>query len=105
MRIALRFAAEDYAFSTGDVLVSGRGLSQCTFTKTCLAKTSPSPASSRSQRRLKPHRDVVFGSISAEIRCLRHVCSTPDNSSTVEKVTIDPQDLQAAQELDLNHGA
>jgi hypothetical protein len=25
--------------------------------------------------------------------------------STVEMVTIDPQDLQAAQELDLNHGA
>ena len=27
------------------------------------------------------------------------------NASTVEMVTIDPQDLQAAQELDLNHGA
>ena len=27
------------------------------------------------------------------------------SASTVEKVTIDPQDLQAAQELDLNHGA
>ncbi len=26
-------------------------------------------------------------------------------ASTVEMVTIDPQDLQAAQELDLNHGA
>ena len=27
------------------------------------------------------------------------------SASTVEMVTIDPQDLQAAQELDLNHGA
>jgi hypothetical protein len=27
------------------------------------------------------------------------------NASMVEMVTIDPQDLQAAQELDLNHGA
>jgi hypothetical protein len=27
------------------------------------------------------------------------------STSTVEMVTIDPQDLQAAQELDLNHGA
>ena len=27
------------------------------------------------------------------------------NAATVEMVTIDPQDLQAAQELDLNHGA
>jgi hypothetical protein len=27
------------------------------------------------------------------------------NASTVEMVTIDPQDLQAAQELDPNHGA
>ena len=26
-------------------------------------------------------------------------------SASVEMVTIDPQDLQAAQELDLNHGA
>jgi len=26
-------------------------------------------------------------------------------ASTVEMVTIDPQDLQVAQELDLNHGA
>ena len=26
-------------------------------------------------------------------------------ASTVEMVTIDPQDLQAVQELDLNHGA
>jgi hypothetical protein len=26
-------------------------------------------------------------------------------ASTVEMATIDPQDLQAAQELDLNHGA
>ena len=27
------------------------------------------------------------------------------SASTVEMMTIDPQDLQAAQELDLNHGA
>ena len=27
------------------------------------------------------------------------------SASTVEMVTIDPQDLQVAQELDLNHGA
>jgi len=27
------------------------------------------------------------------------------SASTVEMVTIDPQDLQAAQELELNHGA
>ena len=27
------------------------------------------------------------------------------SASTVEMVTIDPQDLQTAQELDLNHGA
>jgi hypothetical protein len=27
------------------------------------------------------------------------------SASTVEMVTIDPQDLQAAQERDLNHGA
>jgi hypothetical protein len=27
------------------------------------------------------------------------------SASTVEMVTIDPQDLEAAQELDLNHGA
>jgi hypothetical protein len=27
------------------------------------------------------------------------------SASTVEMVTIDPRDLQAAQELDLNHGA
>jgi hypothetical protein len=27
------------------------------------------------------------------------------STSTVEMVTIDPQDLQAAQEVDLNHGA
>ena len=27
------------------------------------------------------------------------------SASTVELVTIDPQDLQVAQELDLNHGA
>jgi len=27
------------------------------------------------------------------------------NAATVEMVTIDPQDLQAAQERDLNHGA
>ena len=27
------------------------------------------------------------------------------NASMVEMATIDPQDLQAAQELDLNHGA
>jgi hypothetical protein len=27
------------------------------------------------------------------------------SASTVEMVTIDPQDLQPAQELDLNHGA
>ena len=27
------------------------------------------------------------------------------SASTVEMVTIDPQDLQAVQELDLNHGA
>ena len=27
------------------------------------------------------------------------------SASTVEMVTVDPQDLQVAQELDLNHGA
>ena len=31
--------------------------------------------------------------------------SASGSASTVEMVTIDPQDLQAAQELDLNHGA
>jgi len=29
----------------------------------------------------------------------------PGNASTVEVAAIDPQDLKAVQELDLNHGA
>jgi hypothetical protein len=33
------------------------------------------------------------------------VLAESGNASMVEMVTIDPQDLQAAQELDLNHGA
>jgi hypothetical protein len=33
------------------------------------------------------------------------VSAKSGSASTVEMVTIDPQDLQAAQELDLNHGA
>ena len=33
------------------------------------------------------------------------VSAESGSASTVEMVTIDPQDLQAAQELDLNHGA
>ena len=43
----------------------------------------------------------VYGRVATMI----FVPAESGRASTVEMVTIDPQDLQVAQELDLNHGA
>ena len=58
--------------------------------------------SSRNGRRT--HRRIIISGLSPRGTMI-FVPAESGSISTVEMVTIDPQDLEAAQELDLNHGA
>jgi len=52
----------------------------------------------------RTHRRIIISRLSPRGHMI-FVPAESGSASTVEMVTIDPQDLQAAQELDLNHGA
>ena len=77
------------------------------------AKNENGPCQFRNQSRLLFYRVVtdeeLIGDLSfpvyRRVATMIFVPVKSGSASTVEMVTIDPQDLQAVQELDLNHGA
>jgi hypothetical protein len=55
--------------------------------------------------RVVPDEELIEGLSFPVYRRVATMIFLPGSASTVEMVTIDPHDLQAAQERDLNHGA